>query len=259
MEINHLEKLVLDQQWGDAMRGASTISDMDSAVTLLGKLAKNQVANVRLLAISCLEELKQKSGLSIIVQALEDPDERVRMQSLGYVSFNFSPFICSDLIKNLNNPDEAIREKVALILGENDQKIAANHLRARLNNENSPRVKRALMLALARLGDDKLKSFFLNPMAKGTSEERYQALQDARYINDRTLASILLPALDDKGDAYLISSKEAHPLQYALVRDAVVNLVSEWFGKPFAFTVNKYKNYSDSDIESVRNFLRDKK
>ena len=77
-----------------------------------------------------------------------------------------------------------------------------------------------------------------------------------RYIGDKNLAVRILPALDDRGKAHLISDKNQPEPQYARVCDAAVNLIAELYEtNPFQFDLDEFKVYSDDEIQQAKSFL----
>ena len=161
--------------------------------------------------------------------------------------------ILSPLGEHTGHPDPRIRESVALLLGRFDNQTALAPLTAQLGKETEPEAARGLRLALARLGDETCKQEIAERLGAAEASVRLQTLDDLEYVGDKRLAGKLLPLLSDLADGYEIGELDEPKL--ARICDAVVNLVSKWYGKPFQFEVSDLKKYSDEEIEETRKFL----
>ncbi|UCE67682.1 MAG: hypothetical protein JSU85_06660, partial [Candidatus Zixiibacteriota bacterium] len=58
---------------------------------------------------------------------------------------------------------------------------------------------------------------------------------------------------DDQDNGYEIGDPDDP--EYTRICDAVVNLVSDWYEKPFGFEADELKIYSDEEIEEAKKFV----
>lgn len=255
MDIKELESKVLDKNW-DALDIVDTAAAPAGALPLLVELSKNDDPEVREIALNCVAMIKDAGVPAIIAGALSDEDDDIRSFAMQALQTIYDESISDALVGNLANDDADVRSGAALLLGQIGQSSAAEPIEKRLAEETDGSVERNLKLALAKLGSADLKAFFADQMDAPDSEVRLQGLEDLRYIGDSKLAVRILPALDDTGQAHLITDKNQPEPEFARVCDAAVNLISELCGRPFEFEVDEFKVYSDGEIEQARTFLR---
>ncbi len=254
MDIKELQEMVLSKNW-DALDIVDTAAQPQQAIEHLVEWSKNEDAEVRELSLNCLAMIKDPSVPAIIAGALSDEDGDIRLFALQALQVAYDESIVGQLITALGNEDAEIRSGAALLLGNIGQDTAVGPLEKRLDKEPDESVQLDLKLALARMGNEELKTFFADQMDVPDSETRLTGLSDLRYIGDRNLAVRILPALDDMGEAHLITDKNQPVPKYARVCDAAVNLVAELYDQPFSFEVDEFKVYSDEEIAQVKEFL----
>jgi len=254
--LRELAKKVLAKDW-DALDMAETAGNV--AVPLLADLSENSDPEVRLIAFHCLSLTDDEEILGIMANALSDEEKEIRTLAIQYLNSKHNRSIIESLIYNLDNDDEIVRGGVAILLG-NVAKIgeakAMDPLYKRSEIETNKEVERDMALALAKLGDSKMKDRFASQLDVPDSETRYRGIEDLRYINDKALAKRLLPALDDLGEAYLLTGKGAPEPKWGRVCDAAINLIGELYDTPFSFEVSRYKIYSAEEIQEAKEFLK---
>lgn len=253
--LRELVRKVLAKNWNALDIAEITGND---AVPFLNELSGDKDPEVRLIALHCLSLIDDESILEIMANALSDKEKEIRTLAIQYLNSKHDRSILDKLIYNLNNDDEIIRGGVAILLG-NVAKIgeakAMDPLYKRSEIETNREVERDMALALARLGDSKMKDRFASQLDVSDSKTRYQGIEDLRYINDKNLAKRLLPALDDFGDAYLLTGKGAPEPKWGRVCDAAINLIGELYDNPFSFKLGRYKIYSEEEIKEAKKFL----
>jgi HEAT repeats/HEAT repeat len=254
MDLILLEKQVLNKDW-DALDIVDQATDQSQALPLLKGLLAHKDPEVRLIALNCINLIRDPQVAAILANALGDPDDDVRASAMQSLQGKYSEMILPALIENLCNPDPEIRGACAILIGRIGVASSLAALIERLELEDDDETRRDLMLASARLGDHDSKNFFASRLDIADSGTRYQAIQDLRYINDKYLASRLLPALDDTGDANLISPKSQTQAKHARVCDAAVTLIDLLWDHPFTFETSDLYVYSPEEIEQARKFL----
>jgi len=258
MDLKDLENKVLQKDW-DALDIVDGAKNPTEALPLLNELFKNKDSEVRLIVLNCFKLINDPQVTKILISALEDEDGEIRTTALQSLQGRADKTILPDLTKNLANKDEIIRGEVAILIGNLGDPNSKTPLDEQLRKEKDEEARRAIRLALAKLGDDKQKEYFAANLDINNSEIRYQAIQDLHYINDRNLARRLIPALDDLGRANVISSKNEPQIRYARVCDAAVSLIDYLWNHPFAFEAHDYKNYSEDEINQAKEFLKNLK
>ena len=255
MDVNELKEKVLSKNW-DALDIIDTAAQPQQALEQLGELAKNDDADVRELALNGVAMIKAPEVPAILAGALSDEDGDIRLFALQALQIAYDESIVAELAGNLSNEDTEIRSGAALLLGNIGQESGVNPIEKQLKAEQNELAKRDLKLALAKLGNEQLKDEFASQMDVPDSDTRLRGLADLKYIGDKGLAGRLLPALDDSGQAHLITDKNQPVPEYARVCDATINLVVLLYEhNPFQFEVDEFKKYSDDEIEQARAFL----
>lgn len=226
----------------------------NKALDMLVELMGHTNGEVRASALGCISLLDDERVAEIQIRALGDQDDRVRIRALQWLrARELDRALLPRLVSQITNPDPEIRASLALLLGEFDDREAADPLYRQFDYETDPDTALCLKLALARLGNDDFKEEFALILRAEEPGERLEALEYLRYINDKKQAGRLLFLLDDKSDGYDIGDLD-NPRR-ARICDAVVNLVSKWYDEPFGFEVDEFNVYTDDQIEETRKFL----
>jgi len=252
VELDSLRKAVLEDS-DDALLQAEEIGS--PAMPVLLELLKNENPETRELALTCAVLTDDESVPPVLVEALWDNDAQVRASALQSLRSRISSAILQGLIANLSNTDAVVRGGVARLIGRIDDASAMKPLQKQLDQEDDASVSKQIKLALARLGDKELKNEFASQVDTPPPDGRYKIILDLEYINDKLLASRLLPALGDTSDAYDIGHPEADP-EFARVCDAAINLVAAWYDKPFSFEIDECRTYTDDEITEAESYLR---
>jgi len=248
--VEELRKLVLLKDW-EAMNLAEQIGEV--AAPMLKELMGNADGEIRDLTLGCLVLTNDKQVTKTLAQALSDPDQDVRMRAMLALESRYDHTILPELLSNLENPDGDIRIGVAKLLGNLRDNSAVEPLQKRIDKETDDQDRRQMRLALAKLGDENLKAEFAGQLDGPDSRTRYQGIRDLEYIDDKKLARRLLPALQDRGEAYDVGDPDKP--RYARVCDAAINLIAKWNEKPFSFPTDDLKIYSDVEIKEAKRLL----
>lgn len=256
MDIKELEDKVLGKDW-DALDIIDTAAQPEQALELLTDLSTHDDPEVREVALNCVAMIADPRVPGILVTGLGDADEDIRLFALQALQTDCDESVAAVLIENLGSEHAEIRGGVALLLGQINHAEAVESLQARLKAEEDVSVTRHIKLALARLGVAEMKDEFASGLDVSDSKVRLTAIDDLRYIGDKDLAVRLLPALDDFGQAHLVSPKSEPEPEFARVCDAAVNVVVDLYrDNPFEFEVSEMKVYSDEELAQVRSFLQ---
>jgi len=225
-----------------------------SALPMLIELLDHSDDDVRDLALGCLSVIYADKVPLLLIEALGDRNQDIYMHAMQILlARQLDSSHLPALIDHLNHPDSEVREEIPSLLGGLDNQEAVIPLAKQLDDEDNKSVIKSIKLALARLGNDECKNEFVAYLAAEEPDDRLRAIEDLEYINDKKLASNLLPLLDDQADGYEIGDPDFP--EYSRICDAAITLVSDWYEKPFGFDVDDIKIYSDEEIEEARKFL----
>lgn len=250
VELEKLRETILQENW-DALNMAENIGS--PAIPVLEELLKDENPEVRNIALNCVGLTNDEKQPKVIAQSLMDNARKVRVSAMQMLNTGYDSTIAPELAVNLKNPDSDIRSFAATLLGRLDDAKMISSLNEQLEEETDSIAKRSINLALARLGDEKLKNDFASGLDIPESKTRYRAIRDLEYINDKKLVVRLKPAFSDYGEVYEVGDPD-NPV-YARVCDAAINLVAKWYDKPFSFDTDDLKIYSDDGIEEARKFI----
>ncbi len=256
MSLQEFETHALEANLDEAYSAWNAVEDRSAAIPTLHKLVFNANAETREIAIHCLTDIKITEVSKITAACLKDSSQEVRRTAITYLISYCDQTVVPDLISNLKNADEVVRAGVAEVIGRVGSGFHIRNLEQQLKQEPDLTVQKKLRLAMAKLGDTSMKDKIAQQMKVNDSNVRFQAIRDLQYIDDKNLARELLPALDDVGNTYLLSSMDRKPARYARVCDLAINTISVWFKDAFSFEVSNYKNYSEKEIEEAKQFLK---
>lgn len=233
----------------------NTLESKDGTLPIINELLKHPNPYTREIAIHCCSDFQPSVAMPLNAAALSDSSVGVRSTALGYLSSYHDKSIISALLENLANADSLIRSGVAEILGKVGDSSHLSYLGRQYEKEVDPYVKKKIALSMAKLGDENKKQKIEQQININDSKVRFQCLRDLQYIDDKSVAKNILPALDDFGNTYLISNMGETPEKYMRVCDLAINIIAKWYNNPFSFTVDNYTNYAESEIDEVKEFL----
>ena len=257
--MNRLEELKEKTLQGDILNAypiwAAIVHDSE-AVSLMIKLSEDARGATRSIAIGCLDDIKNNPEVTrIMMKSFNDPVQDIRQTAASYFYFYGKPENVPQLIPNLNNPDDIIRGEVALTLGNLKDPQALPALKERFKKEPALSVQKDIMLARAKLGDKEMKEKIVKQLSVNDSQIRFHTLEDLKYVDDKALAWYFLPALDDKGNTYMISDLGREPVKHMFVCDLASDMVAAWYPGAFSFQANEHRNFSKAEIEQVKKFV----
>lgn len=257
--MNRLEELKEKALQGDVMNSDpiwASIEHNSEAIALMFKLSENTKSSTRSIAISCLNDIENDPKvIQKMLNVLTDPVEDIRHTAVTYLNFNNSVAIVPQLIPHLDNSDTIVRGEIALILGNIKDPQALLALKERSKKEPALSVQKNIMLARAKLGDKEMKEKIVKQLSINDSQIRFHTLEDLKYVDDKALAWYFLPALDDKGNTYMISDLGREPVKHMFVCDLASDMVAAWYPGAFSFQANEHRNFSKEEIEQVKKFV----
>lgn len=227
----------------------------DGASRLLERLATDHDAEVRALAVLCLESAGGLRGAKILGEALNDPSPEVRLnasQSLQRRPLAGAlPYLLSAL---RNSSDPAVRKNCALAIGMIPG-AGASELRGSSLLEKDPDVKLACLQARARLGETEARREFAAGLRSAEGQVRPMWLERCEYIGQPWLLPPLVSWVDDTLPAVRIGADGLPGPQYLRVCDVVINLAAA-VGRPvWSLKTAPAKNYTAAERTEARRVL----
>ena len=206
---------------------------------------------VRELAVYCLDQSGGKAAGQGLLKALRDPSETVRDAALRFlerhVTLEDVPALEAEVQKN---PDAYVREKVGLLLGKSRQASAIPPLKAQYVREPNVRARRALSLALARLGDPTGRQAVLDRLNDKDPGQVAQAVTDLIYVDNPKLLVYTAPLLDDTRQGKNVGP--SHGPIIKRVCDVVVETMDVMLNHPFSFRIELAHQYSPAELGEAK-------
>jgi HEAT repeat protein len=210
-------------------------------------LCKDSDPEIRELTLYALSGILGPEARKCILEALHDDDINVRSAATRFLLENFSDGDIKALHAELSdNPDEMVRESVALTLGKIGDPYSKMAVQDRSAVEVDPDAAHAMHLALVRLHDDKNRMLYAQRLRDADPKIRAKAIQDFEYIQDREFVAHIAPLLNDQHPALNIgpSNKKI----FIRVCDVAVNVLDKVLNHPFGFEVDEFKTYTPEEL-----------
>jgi hypothetical protein len=222
------------------------------------KLAQNNDPEVRFIALGCLDETGGEGAAQTFAKALLDIDGSVRNAAIQGLMNHPDADIYNDLLNAYDkSDDETVRKMIPMIAANLDEAINIEDLILRYQKENNPVVKEGLLVALAKQGDVAAQKEFSERLVSSSGQKRREYLEYCEYIGAPWFLKSLIPLLSDKEEMIFIGLDSQPQLpQYLRACDVVVELVASITGKKFSFPVGGPVNYTDQQLNEVREYLR---
>lgn len=216
-------------------------------VPALTALCNDSDPEIRELTLYALSGIPGPEARRCILEALHDDDINVRSAATRFVVDNYSDGDVKALHTELSgNPDEMVRESVALTLGKIGDPFSKMAVEDRSAIEIDPDAAHAMHLALVRLKDDKNRKLYAQSLRDADPAIRAKAIQDFEYIQDREFVAHIAPLLHDQHPALDIgpSNKKI----FIRVCDVAVNVLDKVLNHPFGFEVDEFKTYTPEEL-----------
>ncbi len=228
-----------------------------TAIPVLKPLAKDADADVRKLALNCLRYTGGGEDINeIFIEALKDDSPNVNAEAARGLQHASDPSIYAPLLEvydDVSNPER--RRDIALMLGKIDG-AKVDDLRLKSEEEKSAEAKEGLMVAMAKVGDQKSKDEFISVLHSAKNQELKRFLGYVEYISKIWAVKALAPILTDKTPLVYIGvdgiKDGASDLRAC---DIAVNIIYKIMTPKLSFAVKGDKNYSDGELDQIKGYL----
>jgi HEAT repeat protein len=223
------------------------------AVPALLPLLNDADPQVRELTVHCLAMAGGPEATRGLLAALDDRIETVSAAAVRGVEKHFTARDVETLRAQMaRNPNEYVRERIALMLGKTDDRSNVPALASRKPAEKDRDARHAIVLALARLGDVESKNDVRSNLQNEQVEVRVGALRHLPYVNDRALLADAAPLLDDERPGLNIGP--SHGPYFMRVCDVVVMVMGEMLGDALSFETGR-RRYTAQEIAEAKAVL----
>ncbi|MGC3999721.1 MAG: HEAT repeat domain-containing protein [Anaeromyxobacter sp.] len=238
----------IEAAWAEAARLGK------GALPELLLLAGDASGDVRGLAVECMGATRAPEAGRPLVQALGDADAAVASTAANTLGTLATPELAPALVAGFARPsDWMVRRKVALLLARLDGWDPAA-LRAQVEHEPHAAVREAMVVALARRGEEEARVTFAGWLREAKPADSPRLVLHAELISQPWLLSPLTPLLDDWTPAVRLVEGIPGP-QHLRVCDRVVDLVAGLSGQAFAGAPKPLTNYDLTVIDQVKAYL----
>jgi len=252
MTTSHIVKYIKQKDWTFTEQPVQI--DPDEVPALLA-LRSDSDPEIRELTLYALNGIAGPEARNCILEALHDDDINVRSTATRFVADNYSEGDIRALHAELSgNPDEMVRESVALTLGKIGDPFSKMAVQDRSAVEVDPDAAHAMHLALVRLHDDRNRKLYAQSLQDADPATRAKAIQDFEYIQDREFVAHIAPLLHDQHPALDIgpSNKKI----FIRVCDVAVNVLDKVLNHPFGFEVDEFKTYTPEELMQAVEVVR---
>jgi hypothetical protein len=222
------------------------------------KLAQHGDPDVRFIALGCLNETGGEGASQAFARALLDIDASVRNAGLQGLMNHPDPAVYNNLLNAYDkSDDENVKKMIPMVAANLGETVKIEDIKNRCRNEKDPEVIEGCLVALAKLGDLEAQKEFGERLISSSGQERRKYLEYCEYISAPWLLNMLAPLLSDKEEVVFIGLDDQPQFpNYLRACDMVVELVASITGKEFSFPVGGPVNYTDQQLNEVREFLR---
>lgn len=225
-----------------------------SASSSLIPLTENSDPIVREIALRCLNESGGPGIAKVFAKALFDEAPTTRMAALAGLQRHYESSAYPQVLAAYDkSEDPSLRQQLALLIGKVPEGQPSD-LRQRYAQEKDSLAREGIITALARLGDAQARNEFDMRLRNSRDRERKRFLEYAEYISQTWVVAALAAVLNDKTPILRIGVDGlpgAVP-EYLRACDIAVNLIAKISGATFSFPVNGRTNYSDAQLQEVR-------
>jgi len=219
---------------------------------VLVPLADDPDPEVRNMALICLGITGGREASEVALKKLKDEDDQVVAQALQ-VLFKHPPVgMEKELLEAYSQAkEEAIKEDLPLIAGRLAPHIDPTPWKEFWQKETDPEIKKSLLIALSRMGDEQARQEFVKQMLESQGREIIKWIDHCKYMEDPWIVPHMIPWFNRQEVVVYLTPdlKNKRPMR---VVDFVIPAVIELTGAQVSFPVKRTEPFSQEEIEQVR-------
>jgi HEAT repeat protein len=174
-----------------------------------GKALRSGTLKARRKAVQSLARIKNPAAAALLIQALSDEDDFVRMVAMGALEGARDPEWVEALLSGLKTGDAQVRSKVAAALGEIKDPRGAEALLQALDDEDR-KVRGAASWALGQLGDPRAAGPLMGLLKDENSSVRIKAAHALGQLLDNGALKASDPVMEGAIPALIEGLKDNH-------------------------------------------------
>lgn len=249
MDLQTLVKQVKEKR-PEAQGTASRLGQQGTAA--LVPLTDDPDPEVRNMALICLGITGGSQASEVALKKLKDEDNQVVAQALQ-VLFKHPPIGMEKELLEIfrSTQDEAIREDLPLIAGRMSPKIDPGPWKELWQKESNQEVKKSLLIALSRMGDEQARQEFVKQMLSSEGTETLKWIDHCKYMENSWIVPHMVPLFNRQEVVVYLTPdlKNKRPMR---IVDFVIPAVIELTGAQVSFPVKRTVPFTPEEIEQVR-------
>lgn len=234
----------------EAQGTASRLGQKGTAI--LVPLTDDPDPEIRNMALICLGITGGSQAAEVALKKLKDEDGQVVAQALQVLYKHPPVGLEKELLEAYTNAkEEAIREDLPLIAGRLTPKIDPGPWKEFWQKEKNQEIKKSLLIALSRMGDEQARQEFVKQMLSSQGTETLKWIDHCKYMENPWIVPHMLPLFNrQEVIVYLTPDlKNKRPMR---VVDFVIPAVIELTGAQVSFPVKRTDPFTPEEIEQVR-------
>jgi HEAT repeat protein len=227
------------------------------AVAELEPYLQHRDPAIRALAVDCLNAAGGARVSDLLIQALRDTNEQVRINAIKALHERPPQGREQALLAALDadrSRDGFVRQQIPMILGRMGARGAIPDLRRRLEAEPRQDVKDGFIAGLAKMGDPPAREEFGALLRDARGERTAELMEYVRYLDEPWVIPLLVPVLERREIAVDLSTHRTTLRRREC--DLAVDEVLRISKAPFSFALNEIAQYTEAQIAEVLQYAR---
>lgn len=212
---------------------------------------------VRVLAVDCLNAAGGPSVPALLLRALEDANEQVRINAaLGlhsHLPLGQEQRLLEIWDRNRTR-DGFVRQQIPMIMGRLPARSSIPALQQRASADSRREVNDGIIAGLSKLGDPEARRAFGQLLRDARGKRTAELIEVVKYLDEPWVIPFLAPVLERRDIAVDLSTHRK-----SLVRrdcDLAVDQVLRISKARFSFALDEIAQYTDAQINEVLAFAR---
>jgi len=184
--IPYLISALDDENDEDKIKSVWALEELkaEEGIDEIEGLLSEQSTKVKIESIKTIVRLKSEEGLEGIIKGLNDTDESVRIYSLWALEKFKNASTYSEIVKCLDDNSQSVREYAIKIIEDIKDPIFIPILENFTDNNNYSIDSRLSALSLlGKIGDESVKTYFIDKMGSQDPLIRYGAIKGFSYLD----------------------------------------------------------------------------
>ena len=254
MTADGLKTLLSQHNW-NAVQVAKSMGPGSSST--LKPYLDHEDELIRLLAVDCIVAADGSEAISLLIYALEDTNEQVRINSVNGLHKHLPSGQELKLLEIWDKTrDIYLKQQIPIIIGRLSNPDMIPHLNQRLARnqvEDNQEIHDGIIVGLAKLGDTQAQNRYGKLLSEARGERIKDLIDLEQFLDEPWVISLLLPVLDRKEKAIDLSSHRTTLIRRGC--DLAIDEVIRISGHPFSFKLSSSSQYSEAQIAEVIKFV----